>query len=165
MGIERGEAMKAATQAWYWLTAGVLALGLNGYYQDGGLQGLHSLANCAENRVAEARMQFGEMASMADIAMAGAARPRCERWVPSSVVAVRPNIPPRTQARLAQLQERMGELQAARMQARIARLQQVIAQRELRRVQVEWQDGEVSVVNEQNPRFPVWKSTFHMDPR
>jgi hypothetical protein len=59
----------------------------------------------------------------------------------------------------------MGELQAARMQARIARLQQVIAQRELRRVQVEWQDGEVSVVNEQNPRFPVWKSTFHMDPR
>mgnify|MGYP003352389932 CR=1 FL=1 len=35
--------MNAANKAWYWLAAGGLALGLNGYYQDGGLQGLHRL--------------------------------------------------------------------------------------------------------------------------
>ena len=29
------------TQAWVWLTAGVLALGLNGIYQDGGAQWAH----------------------------------------------------------------------------------------------------------------------------
>ena len=140
--------MKAATRAWYWLAVGVLALGLNGYYQDGGLQGLHRLANCAENRLVEARMQFGQMAPLAEVAMAGPARLRCERSAPRSGVAFSPSIPPQAQARLAHLQERLGELQAARVQARIARLQHVMAQRELRRVQVEWQDGRISVVND-----------------
>jgi len=32
------------TQAWGWLTAGVLALGLNGSYHDGGMQWAHRLA-------------------------------------------------------------------------------------------------------------------------
>src|SRR5689334_12878702 len=31
------------TQAWAWLTAGVLALGLNGIYQDGGAQWAHRI--------------------------------------------------------------------------------------------------------------------------
>jgi len=140
--------MKAANKAWYWLAVGVLALGLNGYYQDGGLQGLHRLANCAENRLVEARMQFGQMAPLAEVAMAGPARLRCERSAPASVVAVSPNIPAQAQARLAHLQERLGEMQAARVQARMARLQHVIEQRELR--WVEGQDGEVSVVNDQD---------------
>jgi len=30
-----------STQAWGWLTAGVLALGLNGFYHDGGAQCIH----------------------------------------------------------------------------------------------------------------------------
>jgi hypothetical protein len=34
-----------STQAWGWLTAGVLALGLNGFYQDGGAQWAHRAAN------------------------------------------------------------------------------------------------------------------------
>ena len=140
--------MKAANKAWYWLAVGVLALGLNGYYQDGGLQGLHRLANCAENRLVEARMQFGQMAPLAEVAMAGPARVRCERSAPASVVAVSPNIPAQAQARLAHSQERLGEMQAARVQARIARLQQVMARRELRRAQVEWQDGRISAVND-----------------
>lgn len=37
------KAMKT-TQAWGWLTAGVLALGLNGFYQDGGVEWAHRVA-------------------------------------------------------------------------------------------------------------------------
>jgi hypothetical protein len=33
------------TQAWTWLTAGVLALGLNGFYQDGGAAWAHRLVD------------------------------------------------------------------------------------------------------------------------
>jgi hypothetical protein len=140
--------MKATNQAWYWLATGVLALGLNGYYLDGGLQGLHRLVNCAETRVTETGAQFSQIAAVAEVAMTDSAGLRCERSAPTSVVAVRPNIPPRTQARLAQLQERMGEMQATRVQARIARLQQAMARRELQRAQVEWQDGRISLVND-----------------
>jgi len=34
------------TQAWAWLTAGVLAAGLNASYHDGGLQWAHRVADC-----------------------------------------------------------------------------------------------------------------------
>jgi len=138
--------MKAATQAWYWLAAGVLALGLNGYYQDGGLQQVHGLTESALTTIAEARTHFSQAASPAKITFAEG--PRCERSAPPSLVAFSPNIPPQAQARLAHLQERLGEMQAARVQARMARLQHVIEQRELR--WVEGQDGEVSVVNDQD---------------
>jgi hypothetical protein len=37
-------AMKT-TQAWGWLTAGILALGLNGFYQDGGAEWAHQIVN------------------------------------------------------------------------------------------------------------------------
>ena len=33
------------TQAWAWLTAGVLALGLNGFYHDGGAVWAHRIAD------------------------------------------------------------------------------------------------------------------------
>jgi len=35
------------TQAWAWLAAGVLALGLNGFYHDGGAAWAHRIANLA----------------------------------------------------------------------------------------------------------------------
>jgi hypothetical protein len=139
--------MKATNHPWYWLAAGVLALGLNGYYQDGGLTVLHRLANCAKTRAAKTGEQFSQMSAVAEVAMTDSAGLRCERSAPTSVVALSPGIPPRTQARLARLQERLGKMQAARIQARIARLQRAMAQRELRRAQVEWQDSRISVVN------------------
>jgi hypothetical protein len=135
--------MKAATQAWYWLAAGVLALGLNGYYQDGGLLQIHRLADSAKSTIAESRVHFSKAATLAEVF---AERPRCERQAPSGAVTAM--IPRQTQARRAELQERLEEMQAARVQARIARLQQVLAQRELQRAQVEWQDGRISVVND-----------------
>jgi hypothetical protein len=40
--------MKKMTQAWGWLTAGVLAAGLNASYHDGGLQWAHQVADRLE---------------------------------------------------------------------------------------------------------------------
>ncbi len=37
------------TQAWGWLTAGVLAAGLNASYHDGGLQWAHQVADRVEH--------------------------------------------------------------------------------------------------------------------
>jgi hypothetical protein len=47
-------AMKSTqTQAWGWLAAGVLALGLNGVYQDGGAAWLHRNVDCVMARIAD----------------------------------------------------------------------------------------------------------------
>jgi hypothetical protein len=40
------------TQAWGWLTAGVLALGLNGFYQDGGAEWAHQFVDRVSSRSA-----------------------------------------------------------------------------------------------------------------
>lgn len=141
--------MKASNNAWYWLAAGVLALGLNGYYQDGGLPALHRLSTCARTRVAETRVQYSQMATLAEVAMADHARLRCDRAVPTAAVAVSAGIPSQAQARLAELQMRMGTLETARMQARVQRLQQVMARREMRRAQVELRHGQIRVVTDQ----------------
>ena len=143
--------MKATNNAWYWLAAGVLALGLNGYYQDGGLTGLHRLTTCARTRVAEARMQFSQMATLAEVSMADHARLRCERSAPapSAVVAVSTSVPPQVQARLADLQTRLETVETARLEARVERLQQVMARREMRRAQVELQNGRIAVITDQ----------------
>lgn len=47
------------TQGWGWLTAGVLALGLNGFYHDGGAAWAHRIAN----RVAQQSEAMVELAS------------------------------------------------------------------------------------------------------
>jgi hypothetical protein len=47
-------AMKSTqTPAWGWLAAGVLALGLNGIYQDGGAAWLHRNVDCVMARIAD----------------------------------------------------------------------------------------------------------------
>ena len=54
-------------KAWYWLAAGVLALGLNGAYQDGQLSWAHCLAGRAANmveRAAERGLRFVTMAEV-----------------------------------------------------------------------------------------------------
>src|SRR6202050_5876508 len=52
------------TQAWAWLTAGVLALGLNGFYHDGGAVWAHRITN----QLAE---QSGAMADLASARVDG----------------------------------------------------------------------------------------------
>jgi hypothetical protein len=54
-------------KAWYWLAAGVVALGLNGAYQDGQLGWAHCLAGQATayvQRVSERGMQYVAMAEV-----------------------------------------------------------------------------------------------------
>ena len=41
------------TQGWGWLAAGVLALGLNGFYQDGGLARAHRVFDAAIGHAAD----------------------------------------------------------------------------------------------------------------
>lgn len=141
--------MKATNNAWYWLAAGVLALGLNGYYQDGGLPALHGLTASAQARVAQTKGQFNQMAALAEVALDDHARLRCERPAPATVVAFGPSIPPQAQARLADLQMRLATLETARTQARLQRLEQVMAGREMRRAQVQLQNGRIEVMTDQ----------------
>ncbi|HEV2118047.1 MAG TPA: hypothetical protein VGR48_18565 [Terriglobales bacterium] len=147
--------MNPANKAWYWLAAGVLALGLNGYYQDGGFQALHRLAGCTSTAIAQDTSQFRQIATLAEVTLAESAR--CERPKPANVIVsgqmilpqAQVGIPARTQVRLAQLQGRLEALQAAPVEARMARFQQVIAQREMRRAQVELQNGRIDVLTDQ----------------
>ncbi len=148
--------MKATNKAWYWLAAGVLALGLNGYYHDGGLQGLHRLANNVTSTVAETQAEFSQVAMLADVAMTTHARILCPRATRNTVVAVNAGMPPQTQARLADVQVRLGTLQAARVKARVARLQQIMVQREMQRAEVELQNGRLKVLTNQGQVQIAW---------
>src|SRR5258708_19433180 len=56
------KAMKT-TQAWGWLTAGVLALGLNGFYQDGGAVWAHRAVDGLVARIADRSATLADMAS------------------------------------------------------------------------------------------------------
>jgi hypothetical protein len=53
--------------AWYWLTAGVLALGLNGAYQDGQLGWAHGLADRAAGVVERASWRGQHFVAMAEL--------------------------------------------------------------------------------------------------
>ena len=54
-------------KAWYWLTAGVLALGLNGAYQDGQLGWVHSLVDRTAGAVERASDRGMHYVTMAEI--------------------------------------------------------------------------------------------------
>jgi len=92
----------ATEKAWYWLAAGVLALGLNGAYHDGEFPWLHSLADrpCALlERVTEQKDRFF---ATAEIMLGGE---------PSTIA--------RAQERLARLQERLSTAQVDRIRRRL----------------------------------------------
>jgi hypothetical protein len=56
-----------SNKAWYWLTAGVLALGLNGAYQDGQLGWAHVLAERAAGVVERASLRGHHFLTMAEV--------------------------------------------------------------------------------------------------
>ena len=136
--------MKAANSAWYWLAAGVLTLGLNGYYQDGGLQGLHQLAGQARAAMVEQRAQFNQAATLAEVALAEHAR--CRRQVRAEVALNHVMLPLEAQANLAPLQERMARMQVARVEEQVGRMQEAMARRDMERVRAEFQKGRVHVL-------------------
>jgi hypothetical protein len=56
-----------SNNAWYWLSAGVLALGLNGAYQDGQLGWAHGLADRAASIVERASLRGQRFLTMAEV--------------------------------------------------------------------------------------------------
>jgi hypothetical protein len=126
------KAMKT-TQAWGWLAAGVLALGLNGFYQDGGLEIAH---RGVVARIADRSGVFADMASE-----------RVGQVLESAnLVAARDETAScRLAAAMARLQTKMTRAQSGmvRFEAMSAREEAAVARVEANRARVEAQVARV----------------------
>jgi hypothetical protein len=113
------------TQAWGWLTAGVLALGLNGFYQDGGAPWVH----LAADRVAE------RSGALVDLASA-----RVDRLVEKTSV-----IPTRDEAASCRVATAMARVQTmmARSQSGMAHFEALSARQEAALARVEGQRARI----------------------
>jgi hypothetical protein len=89
-------------KAWVWLTAGVLALGLNGAYQDGQFAWAHRLADRSTAMVQEVRDQGCRLAAMAEL-----------------ILGREPSTIARAQDQLARMQDRLSQKQMDRMQRQL----------------------------------------------
>ena len=136
------------TQAWGWLAAGVLALGLNGFYHDGGFEWAHRVADRAgEGSQALAALAEGradrflvevqaltapteDASSAADVAMAQVRENMDEQLLQAQIQEqvqkqvldnVQSNLQANIQARIARCQVRAAQAQATadRRQARL----------------------------------------------
>lgn len=126
-----------STQAWGWLAAGVLALGLNGIYHDGGAAWLHRTIDQAISDVAE---KTGPVLALASaraewfLSKTGTAIAPTEvascRW--STTVA-------RFESGVAGVQSGFARVEAvsAREEARFARQQAQLARMEANRARIE----------------------------
>jgi hypothetical protein len=127
--------MKTTTQAWTWLTAGVLALGLNGIYQDGGAAWAHRIANRVADRTGVLALATGR----ADLLM--------ER---AQVVAVKQQTQScRLATAMARMQTKMARTQGRfdRFQAMSEREQAALADFEANRAKFETDLARVRVVS------------------
>ncbi len=116
------------TQAWGWLAVGVLALGLNGFYHDGGAEWAHAVVRCVASRSA------GVLA---------VASGRAEQFLQEAqLVAAREETHScRLGTNMARLQSRMARGQAgfARVEALSARQEAALARLEANRARIEAQ--------------------------
>jgi len=110
-------------QAWVWLAAGVLGLGLNGFYLDGGAVWAHRIVDGAVERVADRSRELVDLASV-----------RVGRFVESAnLVAVRDETAScRVAAAMARFQAGI-----ARTQNGVARVEAMSAREESARERVE----------------------------
>ena len=102
----------ASDRAWYWLAAGVLALGLNGAYQDGEFQWVHRLANHSASLMERASEEGLRMLATAQVMLGRS---------PESMA--------RTEATLQKLQMRVAckRIEMARRQVDMAQVQRDLA--------------------------------------
>jgi hypothetical protein len=128
-------AMKT-TQAWAWLAAGVLALGLNGFYQDGGAAWAHRIVDGAIEQVADRSGALLELASagvdqVVERANLVGARDETASCRLAAAVA-------RFQGKIARTQSGMAhiEVMSARQEAALARVEAQRARIEARVVRV-----------------------------
>lgn len=126
--------MKTTTQAWGWLAAGVLALGLNGAYHDGGAAWVHQIVNRVVSRsVAVVALATGHADRFSAEARAVMAQDQAESYRWASVVE-------RVQA---QVQSRVSrsDNDFAWIDAMSAREEAALARVEASRARVEAQTG------------------------
>jgi hypothetical protein len=126
-----------STQAWGWLTAGVLALGLNGIYHDGGAAWAHRAVDQVIGRITERTAPVLALASgrvewfaaESRAAMVTKEIASC-RW--ASTIA-------RFQSGVAGVHSGLGRLQAvsARQEAQFARQEAQLARLEANRARIE----------------------------
>lgn len=127
------------TQAWGWLAAGVLALGLNGIYQDGGAAWLHRNFDQAIAQVANRSESVLALATgRADWFLAKTNRAAQRNEMTSCRVA---NAVARAQTKLARVQSKVAWAQGgmADFEAMSARHEAALAQLEANRAQMEAQ--------------------------
>jgi len=111
-------------KAWYWLAAGVLALGLNGAYQDGQLGWAHVLADRATAAVERTSLRGQQWVAMAEIMLGrepqafGHTQATIER-IQNRIVCDRVSRAQRQMA-MAQVHEQLAE---AKMQQKMAMVQ------------------------------------------
>jgi hypothetical protein len=120
--IRRVKAMK--TQAWAWLTAGVVALGLNGFYQDGGAAWAHRIAERISDRsdfvVARASERADQFVAEARMAAGHEETASC-----------------RLSTALAQFQTKVAQTQTRFAQAKTARFDRMTAREEVQAARLE----------------------------
>lgn len=129
----------ASEKAWYWLAAGVLALGLNGAYQDGQFQWAHRLVERSNATFERVSAQGCRLLAMAEI-MLGSEPAGLDRVHDRMV---------RAQDRMVAAQDRFNQRQMERMQ------------RQMEMAQMKMEQGQEMVSFEQDepcshtPRYTV----------
>jgi hypothetical protein len=105
------------TQGWGWLVAGVAALGLNGFYHDGGLRWAHQLADQLESRSAVVLALAGNPDPMLASVERTAAKDEAASCRLSTAIA-------QAETRIARSQNGFGQWEAlsARQEAQLARI-------------------------------------------
>jgi hypothetical protein len=112
------------TQAWAWLTAGVVALGLNGFYHDGGAAWAHRIAERVSDRSDFVVQRASDRADqfVAEVRMA-AGRDETASCPFSTALAQFQGKMARTQDRFAQDQTRFAQTKIVRFEGMTARKQ------------------------------------------
>jgi hypothetical protein len=120
------------TQAWVWLAAGVLAMGLNGFYLDGGAAWAHRIVDGASGRVAERSQGLVDLA-----------RERVDRFEEGANLAA-----VRDETASCRLAAAMARFQAgiARAQSGVAHLEAMSAREEAARARAEARVARVRLV-------------------
>ena len=136
------------TQAWGWLAAGVLALGLNGFYQDGGAQWAHQIVNRvtreSEGALAQATGRADWFLAEARLASAQREATSCP-WQESLA---------RAQAKMARAQAEVDAM-SARRQAQLDRFEANRTRMETQLARVQTPAFSFRTIEIQAPNAPV----------
>jgi hypothetical protein len=154
-----GVILMKTTNAWAWLTAGVLALGLNGIYQDGGAAWVHRQVNQAAAGIGdESEEVLALAAGRADWFMAKANSIAAREETASCRLAPAMARLQDSLAKAGQAHARMAQTKVARVQSGMARLEAMsargeaqLARLEANRARMEAQFARTRSVAEFNP--------------